>query len=72
MSTTQFSILHPERSDCFIAESKIENENERASLIINMKIQRDWSEMTMLCKGLQGIGMENIAYVVLPPTKAVF
>ncbi|CZR53510.1 uncharacterized protein PAC_03389 [Phialocephala subalpina] len=32
---------------------------EQSSLIINLKIQREWSEMTMLCKGLQGMGIEN-------------
>jgi hypothetical protein len=37
---------------------------ERASLVVNMRIQRDWAEMTMLCKGLQGIGIENVAYVL--------
>jgi hypothetical protein len=37
-------------------------EDERASLVVNLRIQRDWSEMTMLCKGLQGIGIDNIAY----------
>lgn len=42
-------------------DSHIQNPEERASLIINFKIQRDWSEMTMLCKGLQGMGIENVA-----------
>jgi hypothetical protein len=42
-------------------ESHIQNPEERASLITNFKIQRDWSEMTMLCKGLQGMGIENVA-----------
>ena len=35
---------------------------ERPSLVVNMRIQRDWAEMTMLCKGLQGVGIENVAY----------
>ena len=39
------------------------DEDERASLIVNMRIQKDWGEMTMLCKALQGIG-NNVAYVV--------
>ena len=38
--------------------------SERASLIVNMRIQRDWGEMIMLCKGLQGIGIDNVAYVI--------
>jgi hypothetical protein len=42
-------------------ESNIEKEEDRASLEINLKIQRDWSEMTMLCQGLQGMGIENVA-----------
>ncbi|PVH76092.1 hypothetical protein DL98DRAFT_465595 [Cadophora sp. DSE1049] len=44
-----------------VAESHIEKEEEKASLEINLKIQRDWSEMTMLCQGLQGMGIENVA-----------
>jgi hypothetical protein len=43
------------------SDSHIQTPEERASLVINMKIQRDWSEMTMLCKGLQGMGIENVA-----------
>ena len=38
-------------------------EEDKASLVVNLKIQRDWSEMTMLCKGLQAIGIENVALV---------
>jgi hypothetical protein len=34
---------------------------ERSSLIINLKIQKEWSELTMLCKGLQGMGIDNVA-----------
>jgi hypothetical protein len=47
-------------------ESNVTREEERESLLINFKIQRDWSEMTMLCKGLQGMGIENVAYVKTP------
>lgn len=42
-------------------EAKIEGAEERSNLVINLKIQRDWSEMTMLCKGSQGVGIDNIA-----------
>jgi len=44
-----------------LVESHIEKEEEKASLEINLKIQRDWSEMTMLCQGLQGMGIDNVA-----------
>ncbi|KAH9209964.1 hypothetical protein DL95DRAFT_526574 [Leptodontidium sp. 2 PMI_412] len=44
-----------------LVESRVRNESDTASLLINLKIQRDWSEMTMLCKGLQGIGIDNLA-----------
>jgi len=30
-----------------------------------MRIQKDWGEMTMLCKGLQGRGIENVALALL-------
>ncbi|KAH8803720.1 C6 zinc finger domain protein [Xylogone sp. PMI_703] len=43
------------------AESHIEGEGERSNLIVNLKIQKDWSEMVMLCKGLQGVGIDNVA-----------
>jgi len=42
-------------------DSNVENEEDRASLRINLQIQRHWAEMTMLCKGLQGMGIENVA-----------
>ena len=48
-------------------DSNVYNEEDRASLRINLRIQRDWAEMTMLCKGLQGMGIENVAWV--PPVK---
>ncbi|KUJ08937.1 uncharacterized protein LY89DRAFT_690509 [Mollisia scopiformis] len=41
--------------------SNVPTEEERASLVVNLKIQREWSEMTMLCKGLQGMGINNVA-----------
>jgi hypothetical protein len=44
-----------------VQETKIEDEQERAGLMINLKIQRYWSEMTMLCKASQGVGIDNIA-----------
>ncbi|KAH9208281.1 hypothetical protein DL95DRAFT_395391 [Leptodontidium sp. 2 PMI_412] len=44
-----------------LVESNIEKEEDKATLEINLKIQRDWSEMTMLCQGLQGMGIENVA-----------
>jgi hypothetical protein len=44
-------------------DSNVENEEDRASLRINLQIQRHWAEMTMLCKGLQGMGIENVALV---------
>jgi len=50
-----------ERLTRFNTESHIEKEEEKASLEINLKIQRDWSEMTMLCQGLQGMGIDNVA-----------
>ncbi|RFU28724.1 hypothetical protein B7463_g7629, partial [Scytalidium lignicola] len=43
-----------------LVDSHIKKEDERANLLVNLKIQRDWSEMVMLCKGLQGVGMENV------------
>ncbi len=42
-------------------DAEVEKEEDRASLRINLRIQRDWAEMTMLCKGLQGMGIENVA-----------
>jgi hypothetical protein len=47
--------------NCALTDSNVQNEEDRASLLINLRIQRDWSEMTMLCKGLQGMGIENVA-----------
>ncbi|PMD17786.1 hypothetical protein NA56DRAFT_578416, partial [Hyaloscypha hepaticicola] len=44
-----------------LVDSNVEKEEDRASLRINLRIQRDWAEMTMLCKGLQGMGIENVA-----------
>ena len=44
-----------------MVETAIAKEEERSSLIINLKIQKEWSELTMLCKGLQGMGIENVA-----------
>ncbi|TVY62878.1 hypothetical protein LSUE1_G006676 [Lachnellula suecica] len=44
-----------------LVETAGATEEEKASLVVNLKIQRDWSEMTMLCKGLQGIGIDNVA-----------
>ncbi|KAH7370946.1 C6 zinc finger domain protein [Rhexocercosporidium sp. MPI-PUGE-AT-0058] len=44
-----------------LVESNINKEEDKATLEINLKIQRDWSEMTMLCQGLQGMGIENVA-----------
>jgi hypothetical protein len=48
-----------------LIDSNVQSEDDRASLRINLRIQRDWSEMTMLCKGLQGMGIENVAWVSL-------
>lgn len=39
------------------------DENERVKLKVPLRIQSDWAEMTMLCKGLQGMGIDNVAYV---------
>lgn len=54
-----------------LVDSHIQNPEERAVLIINLKIQRDWSEMTMLCKGLQGMGIENVAIMTDPQRKLI-
>ncbi len=54
-----------------MSDSNIEDQEERATLEINFKIQRDWSEMTMLCQGLQGMGIENVACVHLSTFTAV-
>ena len=43
-----------------IVETSALNEDP-ASLIINLRIQKEWSELTMLCKGLQGMGIDNVA-----------
>jgi len=44
-----------------LVETHATNADERAILLVNLRIQKDWAEMTMLCKGLQGIG-DNVAY----------
>ncbi|KIM93968.1 hypothetical protein OIDMADRAFT_207874 [Oidiodendron maius Zn] len=49
-----------------LVDSNVYNEEDRASLRINLRIQRDWAEMTMLCKGLQGMGIENVAIMSDP------
>jgi len=43
-----------------LIETHAMSTDERESLLINLRIQKDWAEMTMLCKGLQGIG-DNVA-----------
>ncbi|KAE9362899.1 hypothetical protein N431DRAFT_424290 [Stipitochalara longipes BDJ] len=49
-----------------LVDSNVEKEEDRASLRINLQIQRYWAEMTMLCKGLQGMGIENVAIMTDP------
>ncbi len=48
-------------TDVAMIDSNVQKGEDRASLRINLRIQRDWAEMTMLCKGLQGMGIENVA-----------
>jgi hypothetical protein len=48
-------------ADVAMIDSNVQKGEDRASLRINLRIQRDWAEMTMLCKGLQGMGIENVA-----------
>ncbi|KAF8861438.1 hypothetical protein BDZ45DRAFT_799906 [Acephala macrosclerotiorum] len=49
-----------------LVASNVQTKEEQSSLIINLKVQREWSEMTMLCKGLQGMGIENVAIMSDP------
>ncbi|OBT52755.1 hypothetical protein VE04_04847 [Pseudogymnoascus sp. 24MN13] len=55
-----------------LIDSNVYKEEDRASLQINLRIQRDWAEMTMLCTGLQGMGVENVAIMSDPQRNLVY
>jgi hypothetical protein len=37
------------------------NFSDRDTLILNLRVQRDWAEIVMCCRALQSTGIENIA-----------